>query len=515
MMEGDVRKKGMLYHQQQRFGKKWKKVWAEALADSMHSISCLELFEFSKSSMKESKKRSDGKKVILMRDCVKIREREVEGCPKQCSTFLLETTDKTHIFASPTSELHSWISELCKLAFPLNQAECRSQKQDHHQALDMQENTLYDTAPSVRDFLVIAMSTEAALRCKLYGEYILTPQSDSLLLKDYQTKQVLLTWPYRFIRKFGQDLLAFNFEAGRRCVSGEGYFEFATNHSEQLFAIISDALKKFQNVEPSITRPKEQQIPNNSQQTYTPPSQVKHPKKKLTTSFSLSSISLSECARKENICSTPSLPSNNQDPVYAMITKPKLHSKNQKFNPLPDIAAFPEDIFGVLGEKEEEEEEAEEDDQKNPEQLAIRCKFKDFKSEPVYSEVDIHDDYRSTDETVQNKPHSLTSDLKDSQAVGFLKVSNDISYMMDEEKELDLPLEQLSIHNTPDVDEVESIYAQVPDYYNDYDDNEEFVDIVEDPQYFYPPCISDTYPSNFEDSHDEGFCTYDNLPKKL
>ncbi|GAA6065642.1 docking protein 3, partial [Tachysurus ichikawai] len=54
--------------------------------------------------------------------------------------------------------------------------------------------------------MVIAVATEAALRCKLYGEYILTPQSDSLLLKDYQTKQVLLTWPYRFVRKFGQDM---------------------------------------------------------------------------------------------------------------------------------------------------------------------------------------------------------------------------------------------------------------------------------------------------------------------
>lgn len=294
-------------------------------------------------------------------------------------------------------------------------------------------------------------------------------------------------------------------------MSGEGYFEFTTNHSEQLFAIISDALMKFQKMEPSGTRPKEQQIPNNSQQTYTPPSQVKHPKKKLTTSFSLSSINLSECARKENICSTPSLPSNDRDPVYAMITKPKFYSKNQQFNPLPDIDAFPEDIFGVLSEKEE----AEEDDQKNPEQLAIHSKFKDFKSEPVYSEVDVHDDYRSTDEAVENKPHSLTSDLEDSQAVGFLKVSNDISYVMDEEKELDLPLEQLSIHNTPDVYEAESVYAQVPDYYNDYGYNEEYVDVVEDPEYFYPPCISDTYPSNFEDFHDEGFGTYDNLPKKL
>lgn len=58
---------------------------------------------------------------------------------------------------------------------------------------------------AVREFLVIAVGTEAAVRCNLYGEYILLPQLDCLLLKDYKTKQVLLKWPYCYVRKFGQD----------------------------------------------------------------------------------------------------------------------------------------------------------------------------------------------------------------------------------------------------------------------------------------------------------------------
>ncbi|KAK3550301.1 hypothetical protein QTP86_024285 [Hemibagrus guttatus] len=395
----------------------------------------------------------------------------------------------------------------------LNQAECRSQKQDHQQAVDMQENTLYDTTESVRDFLVIAVATEAALRCELYGEYALTPQSDSLLLKDHKTKKVLLTWPYRFVRKFGQDTMTFNFEAGRRCESGEGYFEFATSHSEQLFAIISDALRKFQKGEASGTRPKEQQIPHNSEQSHTPPAKVKHPKKKLTTSFSLNSINLSD--KKHNTSSTPSLPCNVQDQVYAMIAKPKSHSKSkdsktQQFCSLPDIDDFSEDIFGVLRE--------EEGNQKNPGQLAIHPKFKDYKSEAVYSEVNLYGGYGSKDEAVDDIPHSLTSDLKDSQAVGFLKVSNDIPCMVDEEEQLDLSLEQLSIHHTPNVYGAESIYSQVPDYYDDYGDNNECLDIVESPEYLFPPlppCAFDTDPFNIADSQDEGFCTYDNLPKRL
>ncbi|MCI4388475.1 hypothetical protein PGIGA_G00086470 [Pangasianodon gigas] len=543
MMEGEVRKKGMLYQQQQRFGKKWKKVWAEAVADSSHSLSCLELFEFSKSSLKENKKRAESKKVIVMRDCVKITEREAEGCPKECSTFLLETADKTYTFASPTSELQSWIKELCNLAFPLNQAECRSQKQDHPQPVEMQENTLYGTTESVRDFLVIAVSTEATLRCKLYGEYFLTPQHDSLLLKDHKTKQVLLTWPYRFVRKFGQDMLSFNFEAGRRCESGEGYFEFATSHSDHLFTIISDALKKLPKMETSGTRPKEQQIPQNSQQSHTPPAQTKHPKKKLTTSFSLNSINLSDIPSKDSkvksIDSTPPFSSNVQDPVYAMISRPKLHMKStkdyQQLGPLPDFVTLSEDVSGVL----------EEEDQMNPEQLAIRTKFKDYEDETVYSEVKNFDDYGSKNEAVDNtvdtyfyepQSHNLTvcSDLKDSRAVGFnkdyknqqfvpqsnfLKLSKDISCIKGEEEQLDMSMERLAIHHTPNVYGAEGMYSQGTDFYDDYGDNEEFVDNVEDHEYFYPPPASDTHfknsPSNLEDSQADGFSTYDNLPKRL
>ncbi|TSM12541.1 Docking protein 3 [Bagarius yarrelli] len=375
MMEGDIRKKGMLYHQQQRFGKKWKKVWAEAVAESTHSLSCLELFEFSKSSMKESKKRAEGK-VIVMQDLM--------------------------------------------------------------------------------DFLVITVATEAALRCKLYGEYILTPQSDSLILKDCKTKKVLLTWPYRFVRKFGQHMLIFNFEAGRRCESGEGYFEFVTNQSKDLFTVIEEALKNYPKVERSGTRPKEQ----HTQQSYTPPAQAKHSKKNLTSSLSLNTTNLSDISKKENINSTLS---NVQDPVYAMINRPKVHlkstksSKNQQLG--PDIEC--ENIFGVLGLKEEA-------DQMNPLKSAICTKCED---DEVYSE--------------------------------------DKTCIVDEEKQLDQSMKQLSIRCTPNVNGAESVYSQVPDYYHNYGDNEESVDFVKD--IFYPPCPNDTHSSNFEDFQDERFVTYDNL----
>ncbi|XP_053332143.1 docking protein 2 [Clarias gariepinus] len=522
MMEGDVRKKGMLYQQQQRFGKKWKKIWAEAVADSMQSVSRLELYEFSKSSMKDSKKRAEGKKVIVMRDCIKIREKEDEGCPKECRTFLLETADKTHMFASPTLEVYSWISELCKLAFPLNQAECRSQKQEH-QPVDMQENTLYATTECVRDFLVVTVATEAAVRCKLYGEYILTPKHDSLLLKDKKTKQVLLTWPYRYVRKFGQDMLTFNFEAGRRCESGEGYFEFATSHSENLFNIIGDSLKKLPKGDaPGAKLKDEESTRENSQKPHTPPTQVKHPKKKLTASSSLSSISVSNNPGKDskgkNINSIPPPSGDVQDPVYALVSKPKSHPKsskdhkNQQLGPLPDFFIH----------TEEEEEDV-------PLPPPKHTSFKSYEAETVYSEVKNFDNYGRRNEAFDStgdffyERHSpnltVCPDNMDhhSSSPSKFNLSNDTSYITGKEEQLGMSMERLAIHCAPDAYGAESMYSQEVDYY-DYGGNEEFEDNV-DLEYFYPPPPCDTHIetglSNSEGSQAQGFSTYDNLPKRL
>ncbi|KAF5890135.1 docking protein 3-like, partial [Clarias magur] len=520
-MEGDVRKKGMLYQQQQRFGKKWKKIWAEAVADSTQSVSRLEIYEFSKSSMKESKKRAEGKKVIVMRDCIKIREKEDEGCPKECKTFLLETADKTHMFASPTLDVHSWISELCKLAFPLNQTECRSQKQEY-QPVDMQENILYATTESVRDFQVVTVATEAAARCKLYGDYILTPKHDSLLLKDSKTKQVLFTWPYRYVRKFGQDMLTFNFEAGRRCDSGEGYFEFATSQSEHLFTIIGDSLKKLPKGDAPATKLKDEESAPNPQKPLTPPAQMKHQKKKLTASSSLSSISVSnnnpgKDSKGKNINSIPPPPpptDDVQDPVYALVSKPKSHPKNTKDHKNQALGPLPD--FVILTEEEEDV----------PLPPPIHTSFKNYEAETVYSEVKSFNDYGRRNEAFDStgdffyEHHSpnLTVCLDNmdhhSGSPSKFNLPNDISYIPDEEEQLGKSMERLAVHCAPDAYGAESMYSQEVDYYDDYRGNEEFEDNV-DQEYFYPPCDPhfETGLSNTEGSQAQGFSTYDNLPK--
>lgn len=119
------------------------------------------------------------------------------------------------------------------------------------------------------EFLVLVVQTDAATRCGLHGHYLLSALPQSLTLKDPQSRQPLLTWPYPFLRKFGQDQVnsplpswgcclprvggspslspltlqaVFSFEAGRRSDSGEGTFTFSTPRAPELCRAVAAAI---------------------------------------------------------------------------------------------------------------------------------------------------------------------------------------------------------------------------------------------------------------------------------
>lgn len=56
----------------------------------------------------------------------------------------------------------------------------------------------------VREFRVCVRRTEASDRCRLKGDGILRADKDALHLMD-KSGDVVLTWPYRFLRRFGRD----------------------------------------------------------------------------------------------------------------------------------------------------------------------------------------------------------------------------------------------------------------------------------------------------------------------
>ncbi|KAG9270560.1 docking protein 2 [Astyanax mexicanus] len=250
-MEEDIRKQGLLYLQQQRFGKKWKKVWSILFRESTCSISRLEFFDGGSNTLEKSKGKQENKKVIKLSDCIRVSDANVDGCPKDCKAFLVETTEKIFVFAVEMAEVDDWMQKLCEIAFPMNWGERgASQKSSLQGDCDesaMSDNSLYggrETASTstMKDFKVSMRRTDAAERCGLRGQYLLRTDFDSLLLKEPKIGEVLFTWPYRYLRRFGRDKTTFSFEAGRRCDSGEGNFEFDTKQGNAIFQYVETAI---------------------------------------------------------------------------------------------------------------------------------------------------------------------------------------------------------------------------------------------------------------------------------
>ncbi|XP_062944146.1 docking protein 2 isoform X2 [Cynocephalus volans] len=124
----------------------------------------------------------------------------------------------------------------------------------------MEENELYSSAAAVvpcKEFTVIIRPTEASERCQLQGSYTLRAGESTLeLWGGPEPGTQLYNWPYRFLRRFGRDKVTFSFEAGRRCVSGEGSFEFETRQANEIFLALEEAISAQKNAVPRGLQPK-------------------------------------------------------------------------------------------------------------------------------------------------------------------------------------------------------------------------------------------------------------------
>ncbi|XP_068776940.1 docking protein 2 isoform X2 [Struthio camelus] len=243
-------KQGALYLQlQQTFGKKWKKFWGILYRESSCSTARLELFEGAAPPAADKPRRSEsGRRIVKLSDCVHVAEAPGDaGGPKDTVAFLLETTDKCYLLAAEGAEAAGWIGRLCELAFPAaagkdgQQAAPKSKDGE----FSMEENSLYSSRGKVvleKEFEVTVRATESSERCHLWGRFLLRAEEEALELRDFQTLEVLYSWPYKFLRRFGRDKVTFSFEAGRRCASGEGNFEFETRRGNEIFQVIESAI---------------------------------------------------------------------------------------------------------------------------------------------------------------------------------------------------------------------------------------------------------------------------------
>lgn len=89
------------------------------------------------------------------------------------------------------------------------------------------------------------ISSDASERCGLKEQLytlVITPVALQLRESD-ENDTLLLTWPYRFIRKYGYRAGRFTFEAGRKCASGEGVFHLEHSNQQEIFRCISSKMK--------------------------------------------------------------------------------------------------------------------------------------------------------------------------------------------------------------------------------------------------------------------------------
>lgn len=250
-MEEVAVKQGFLYLlQQQTFGKKWRRFGAMLYGESDCALARLELQEAS-----EKPRRGEAaRKVIRLSDCLRVTEAGGEASsPRDTSAFFLETKERPYLLAAPTAERSDWIQAICLLAFSGQRKELPGPAGKGSRPR-MEENELYSSTAAVaprKEFAVTMRPTEASERCRLRGSYTLRAGESALeLWSGPERGTQLYQWPYRFLRRFGRDKVTFSFEAGRRCVSGEGNFEFETRQGNEIFLALEEAISAQKNSAP-------------------------------------------------------------------------------------------------------------------------------------------------------------------------------------------------------------------------------------------------------------------------
>ncbi|KAM7142536.1 docking protein 2 [Molossus nigricans] len=250
-MEDAAVKQGFMYFQQQQtFGKKWRRFRAVLYRQSGCALARLELQD----SPEKLRRGEAARRVIRLSDCLRVTEASGEASsPRDTSAFFLETKDRLYLLATPTAERSSWIQAICLLAFPGQKKELSGLERKGSQPC-MEENELYSSSTTVapcKEFAVTMRPTEASDRCRLRGSYTLrTGESALELWGGPEPCTLLYSWPYRFLRRFGRDKVTFSFEAGRRCISGEGNFEFETRQGNEIFLALEEAISAQKNSVP-------------------------------------------------------------------------------------------------------------------------------------------------------------------------------------------------------------------------------------------------------------------------
>nr|XP_038949090.1 docking protein 2 isoform X3 [Rattus norvegicus] len=229
---------------------KWRRFTAVLYGESGCALARLELQD----GPEKTRRGEATRKVVRLSDCLRVAEVGSEASsPRDTSAFILETKERLYLLAAPSTERSDWIQAICLLAFPGQRKESPGLEEKNGSPC-MEENELYSSSTTgvCKEYAVTIRPTEASERCRLRGSYTLRTGVSALeLWGGPEPGTQLYDWPYRFLRRFGRDKVTFSFEAGRRCVSGEGSFEFETRQGNEIFQALEKAIAAQKNATPS------------------------------------------------------------------------------------------------------------------------------------------------------------------------------------------------------------------------------------------------------------------------
>ncbi|KAF8790605.1 uncharacterized protein LOC129960740 [Argiope bruennichi] len=245
--------------------KTWMKRYCALYKASNHGIQRMELFETEDAYVKQNPT-----KIIPLTDCWKVSPLPQKNQP---NVFEVITKTNSYQFSADTfQEMSEWLVSLQNVAFSKSQAKplapivpTNEEKQE--------ENLLYCSMDEPEIYPVKVVATEASLRNNLKGNYklVITAVNFSIAEECSQGRigKVILTWPYRHIRRYGCSIENFSFEAGRKCTSGEGLFTFSTTEGIKIFQSIDSHVSALKSTHGDLDIPNSPSIKEDKNNCFT------------------------------------------------------------------------------------------------------------------------------------------------------------------------------------------------------------------------------------------------------
>ncbi|KAL1505753.1 hypothetical protein ABEB36_005243 [Hypothenemus hampei] len=200
--------------------KTWQKKYCILYERSSSGLARIEIYENSA--------KTGQPKIITLEDVIKIT-------PKSSTVINIVTKHSCIDFMTTSDEeLSSWFDVLKKVAFSIDSVKSQSIEEDNDLYCSSEEGVFY----------VKLHPSDASQRCNLASKnYILVITSAALHLRNEIDNELLYTWPFSYIRKYGYKGGKFTFEAGRKCATGEGVFYLEHPNHNEIYRCLSTKMK--------------------------------------------------------------------------------------------------------------------------------------------------------------------------------------------------------------------------------------------------------------------------------